>query len=131
VRRVYREILDDSVRRQRDWLQAPADEGPPLTVAYQGTEGAYGHEAALRHFGVERRAVTFKPYRSFRETLDALRGPNVHRTPTLDSALWCEGQAEPCAQHHRWTTSCAHRRLDHSRHDQPQDRTNDQKRRCS
>ena len=26
-------------------------------VAYQGTEGAYGHEAALRHFGVERRPV--------------------------------------------------------------------------
>jgi chorismate mutase/prephenate dehydratase len=79
VRRVYREILDDSVRRQRDWLQAPEAEGPPLTVAYQGTEGAYGHEAAMRHFGVERRSVTFKPYRSFRETLDAVQRGDAQR----------------------------------------------------
>ena len=55
VRRIYREILDDSVRRQQDWLQAPESDGPPLIVAYQGTEGAYGHQAARQHFGVERR----------------------------------------------------------------------------
>ena len=34
------------MRRQRDWLQTPAADEPPLRVAYQGTEGAYGHEAA-------------------------------------------------------------------------------------
>ncbi|MGE0363768.1 MAG: prephenate dehydratase [Vicinamibacterales bacterium] len=73
VRRIYHEILEDSVRRQRDWLQAPAADGPPLVVAYQGTEGAYGHEAATRHFGVERRPVSFKAYRSFRETAEAVQ----------------------------------------------------------
>lgn len=81
VRRLYREILDDAVRRQRDWLrEAPDDDtAPPLAVAYQGTEGAYGHEAAARHFGVERRAVTLKPYRSFRETLEAVQRGDAHR----------------------------------------------------
>ncbi len=73
VRRLYREILDDAVRRQRDWLkEADATTDLPLTVAYQGAEGAYGHEAALRHFGVERRPVTLVACRSFRETLDAV-----------------------------------------------------------
>lgn len=73
VRRLYREILDDAVRRQRDWLKdADATADAPLTVAYQGAEGAYGHEAALRHFGVERRPVTFVACRSFRETLEAV-----------------------------------------------------------
>jgi chorismate mutase / prephenate dehydratase len=81
VRRLYREILDDALRRQRDWLQERPDgePAPPLSVAYQGTEGAYGHEAAVRHFGVERRVVTFKPYRSFRETLDAVQRGDVQR----------------------------------------------------
>jgi chorismate mutase / prephenate dehydratase len=73
VRRIYHEILEDSVRRQRDWLQSPASDSPPLVVAYQGTEGAYGYEAAVRHFGVERRPVIFKPYRSFRETAEAVQ----------------------------------------------------------
>lgn len=80
VRRLYREILDDAVRRQRDWLKDTPDvEAPPLAVAFQGTEGAYGHEAAVRHFGVERRVVTFKPFRSFRETLDAVQRGDAQR----------------------------------------------------
>ncbi len=53
VRRIYREILDDSVRRQQDWLQTPAADSRPLVVGFQGTEGAYGHQAARQHFGVE------------------------------------------------------------------------------
>lgn len=81
VRRIYREILDDAVRRQRDWLKDTpgAAEAPPLAVAFQGTEGAYGHEAAVRHFGVERRVVTYKPFRSFRETLEAVQRGDAHR----------------------------------------------------
>lgn len=74
VRRLYREILDDAVRRQRDWLKdAPDPAAAALTVAYQGAEGAYGHEAARRHFGVERRPVTYVACRSFRETLEAVQ----------------------------------------------------------
>ena len=80
VRRIYHEIIEDSVRRQRDWLHTPNDPGDaPWTVAYQGTEGAYGHEAAQRHFGVERRVITFRPYRSFRETLEAVQRGDAQR----------------------------------------------------
>ena len=80
VRRIYHEIIEDSVRRQRDWLQTPEDAGAaPWTVAYQGTEGAYGHEAAQRHFGVERRAITFRPYRTFREALEAVQRGDAQR----------------------------------------------------
>lgn len=80
VKRLYREILDDAVRRQRDWLrESPGAEATPLAVGFQGTEGAYGHEAAVRHFGVERRQVAFKPYRSFRETLEAVQRGDVDR----------------------------------------------------
>jgi chorismate mutase / prephenate dehydratase len=81
VRRVYREILDDALRRQRDWLQdrPELEDAPPLVVAFQGTEGAYSHEAAVRHFGVERRVVSFAPYRSFRETLEAVQRGDAQR----------------------------------------------------
>ena len=80
VRRIYHEIIEDSVRRQRDWLQTPEDPGAaPWTVAYQGTEGAYGHEAAQRHFGVERRVITFRPYRTFREVLEAVQRGDAQR----------------------------------------------------
>src|SRR5204863_3283123 len=53
VRRIFREILDDSVRRQQDALQNRAtDVAQELIVSFQGTEGAYGHQAALQHFAV-------------------------------------------------------------------------------
>jgi chorismate mutase/prephenate dehydratase len=79
VRRIYREILDDSVRRQQDWLHAPEPDARPLVVGFQGTEGAYGHQAARQHFGVARRPVQFKAYRSFRETLEAVQQGHVDR----------------------------------------------------
>ncbi|HUU35858.1 MAG TPA: bifunctional chorismate mutase/prephenate dehydratase [Vicinamibacterales bacterium] len=80
VRRIYGEILEDSVRRQHDWLRTPVDaEAAPWAIAYQGTEGAYGHEAAQRHFGVERRLITFRPYRSFREALEAVQAGDAQR----------------------------------------------------
>lgn len=73
VRRIFREILDDSVRRQHDVLQAdPNDEQRELRVAYQGTEGAYGHQAACRHFSVSGRPVALKAYPTFRTMLEAV-----------------------------------------------------------
>jgi chorismate mutase/prephenate dehydratase len=73
VRRIFREILDDSVRRQQDVLQTDAaDAEQELRVGFQGTEGAYGHQAALQHFAVARRAVGFKAYATFREMLEAV-----------------------------------------------------------
>lgn len=81
VRRLYREILDDAMRRQIDWRRDTKDDAPPtpLQVGYQGTEGAYGHIAAERHFAVARRPVAFKAYGSFRETLEAVQRGDVER----------------------------------------------------
>lgn len=73
VRRIFREILDDSVRRQHDALHtSAADAAQEIVVAFQGTEGAYGHQAALQHFGVAQRPVAFKAYGTFREMLEAV-----------------------------------------------------------
>ena len=72
VRRIFREILDDSVRRQHDALQTPGGDVQELRVAYQGTEGAYGHQAACQHFGVFSRPVALKAYPTFRRMLEAV-----------------------------------------------------------
>ena len=73
VRRIFREILDDSVRRQQDALQtSAADAEQEMRVAFQGTEGAYGHQAALQHFAVTQRPVGFKAYGTFKEMLEAV-----------------------------------------------------------
>ncbi|TPW00666.1 MAG: chorismate mutase / prephenate dehydratase, partial [bacterium] len=80
VRRIFREILDDSVRRQHDELHAAPDAAQTeLRVAFQGTEGAYGHQAALQHFGVTSRNVGLKAYPTFREMLDAVIEGHVDR----------------------------------------------------
>lgn len=73
VRRIFREILDDSVRRQQDALHSrAADAAQEIVVAFQGTEGAYGHQAALQHFAVAQRPVTFKAYETFKSMLEAV-----------------------------------------------------------
>jgi chorismate mutase/prephenate dehydratase len=73
VRRIFREILDDSVRRQQDTLQTSgADGAQEIIVAFQGTEGAYGHQAALQHFAVAQRPIAFKAYTTFKEMLEAV-----------------------------------------------------------
>jgi len=80
VRRIFREILDDSVRRQQDELHAdPSPDQPDLRVAFQGTEGAYGHQAALQHFGVTSRAVGLKAYPTFQDMLEAVMAGHVDR----------------------------------------------------
>ena len=80
VRRIFREILDDSVRRQHDALQTSgADAEQELRVAFQGTEGAYGHQAALQHFAVAQRPIGFKAYPTFRAMLEAVIEGHVDR----------------------------------------------------
>ena len=79
VRRIFREILDDSLRRQHDQLQSVPDADQELRVAFQGTEGAYGHQAALQHFGVTSRAVGLKAYPTFKEMLEAVIDGRVDR----------------------------------------------------
>jgi chorismate mutase/prephenate dehydratase len=73
VRRIFREILDDSVRRQQDALHTSGGEAQQeIIVAFQGTEGAYGHQAALQHFAVAQRPVAFKAYPTFKGMLEAV-----------------------------------------------------------
>jgi chorismate mutase / prephenate dehydratase len=73
VRRIFREIMDDSLRRQHEALQTPTEAlQPELRVAYQGSEGAYGHQAACQHFAVSRRAVALKGYSTLRQLLEAV-----------------------------------------------------------
>jgi chorismate mutase/prephenate dehydratase len=79
VRRIFREILDDSVRRQQDALQVDNGAQEEITVAFQGTEGAYGHQAALQHFGVTSRAVALKAYPTFKEMLEAVLDGHADR----------------------------------------------------
>ena len=81
VRRIFREILDDSVRRQQDALQSVAndDAQQELVVAFQGTEGAYGHQAALQHFGVTSRHVALKAYGTFKQMLEAVLDGHADR----------------------------------------------------
>ena len=80
VRRIFREILDDSVRRQHDALQTSvADAQQEMRVAFQGTEGAYGHQAALQHFAVAQRPIGFKAYATFRAMLEAVIEGHVER----------------------------------------------------
>lgn len=79
VRRIFREIMDDSLRRQQDALQSRDADATELRVGFQGTEGAYGHQAAQQHFAVAKRAVAFKAYGSFREMLEAVIEGRVDR----------------------------------------------------
>lgn len=80
VRRIFREILDDSVRRQQDELQGTSDQAKvELRVAFTGTEGSYGHQASLQHFGVTSRDVSLKAYGSFRQMLEAVLDGHADR----------------------------------------------------
>lgn len=73
VRRIFREILDDSVRRQHDALQVSSEDAQvELRVAYTGTEGSYAHQAACQHFGVSARPVSLKAYGTHLEMLEAV-----------------------------------------------------------
>lgn len=78
VGRLFKEIIDYSVRRQEDYLFARergADQ--PLIVGYQGTDGAWGHIAAQRHFGVRGSDVEYRAFDTFRQMLEGVRSGAV------------------------------------------------------
>ena len=79
VIRVFREIVDFSVRTQEVHLGAPsaAESTRPLTVAFQGSEGAFSHIAGRRYFGPRRPSVTYRGFASFRAMLEAVRTGDV------------------------------------------------------
>lgn len=75
VTRIFRDILDDSLRLQQERLvreQNPQLAATTLVVGFQGSEGAYSHVAARKHFGARLHEVAFKGFLSFREMLEAV-----------------------------------------------------------
>ncbi len=58
---------------------ATTDVEQEIRVAFQGTEGAYGHQAALQHFAVVQRPVGFKAYGTFKDMLEAVIEGHVDR----------------------------------------------------
>lgn len=75
VTRLFREIIDHSIRRQEEHLtdrQDPDRRSESITVGYQGTDGAYSHLAAQKHFAARDAEVRFEGFGSFREMLEAV-----------------------------------------------------------
>ncbi|HSD71184.1 MAG TPA: 3-deoxy-7-phosphoheptulonate synthase, partial [Thermoanaerobaculia bacterium] len=76
ITQVFREILEYSVRIQRDALvheQNPALAGGELRfVGFQGSEGAYSHLAGQKYFASDGDRILFRGYSTFRELLEAV-----------------------------------------------------------
>src|SRR5918992_905977 len=78
VARLFKEILEYSVRRQEDHLFARERRSDaPTIVGYQGTDGAWGHIAAQRHFGVRGEDVEYRAFDTFRQLVEAVRSGAV------------------------------------------------------
>ena len=75
VRRLYREILDYSLRSQQRYLLEQRNPGRldgQLIIAYQGAAGAYSHIAAEQHFATHRGGLECTGYPSFATMLQAV-----------------------------------------------------------
>jgi chorismate mutase/prephenate dehydratase len=71
VTRLWREILDDSLRVQHGWVQ-DAGEQRPMVAAFQGIEGAYSHLASQEFFEGRQGPVTHLGCRTFAEAVAAV-----------------------------------------------------------
>lgn len=75
VRRLFREVLDHSLRSQQRKLLEQRNPGRldgPLVVAYQGAAGAYSHIAAEQYFAAQHGGLECKGYPSFATMLQAV-----------------------------------------------------------
>lgn len=83
VTEIFQRILDHSVRIQQELLtdvSAPERaEDQALKVGFQGSEGAYSHLAAQRHFGPRNVPATFVGFNTFRGVLEALQRKEIDR----------------------------------------------------
>ena len=77
VTRIFREIIDHSIRLQQEALADAENpdraEVQALRVGYQGAEGSYSSMAARRHFSASRREVQIQGFDSFELMLEAVR----------------------------------------------------------
>lgn len=81
VTRLFREILEHSVRRQQELL---ADASNPeragqdaLRIGFQGAKGAYSHLAARKHFSVRDARIRFRGYKTFFQLLEAVQAGGI------------------------------------------------------
>jgi chorismate mutase / prephenate dehydratase len=80
VARLFREILGHSMRLQEAALgTSEGTNVPSLRVGFQGTEGAYSHLAARRHFGTHGGDVSYTGFDAFEEMLEAVRAGELDR----------------------------------------------------
>ncbi len=80
VTRLFREVLDHSVRRQQEHLSDQRDPDQrieAITVGYQGTDGAYSHIAARKQFAARDADVSYEGYSSFAEMLEDVRDGKI------------------------------------------------------
>ena len=80
VEQLFRDIISHAVRSQAHSLvdyQNKRNVITSVSIAYQGTEGAFSHEAARHHFIGRYDEVTCTGYRSFREAAEAVENEEV------------------------------------------------------
>lgn len=76
VVRLFREIIDFSVRTQELQLgpsHPGSDPSRPITVVFQGSEGAFSHIAGRQFFGPRPAPVTYRGLQTFRAILEEVR----------------------------------------------------------
>jgi chorismate mutase/prephenate dehydratase len=75
VARLFREVIDLSVRTQEMHLgvNARSNAARPITVVFQGSEGAFSHIAGRRFFAPRPTGVTFRGQATFRGMLEQVR----------------------------------------------------------
>ena len=75
VARLFRDVIDLSVRTQEMHLglTARTDSSRPITVVFQGSEGAFSHIAGRRFFAPRPTGVTYRGHATFRGMLEAVR----------------------------------------------------------
>ena len=76
VTRLFREIIDHSVRLQQEYFSSSGDPRharETIVVGFQGVEGAYSHLAATRHFGARDAKVIYEGFPSFKVMLEAVK----------------------------------------------------------
>ncbi len=80
LEQLFREIIQHSVRYQTNVLvdhQNDSAEAESIKVAYQGTDGAFSHQAAIRHFGERYDHVECVGYTRFIQAAEAVENGDV------------------------------------------------------
>jgi chorismate mutase/prephenate dehydratase len=79
VTRLFREIIDHSIRTQQARLLSgdPETTERSILVGYTGTEGAYAHQAAQRHFSPWHAQTAYRAFPTFRAMLHGVSAREV------------------------------------------------------